>query len=53
VVEQADKKQVQAVLGNKNVLSIEREEVVWDEQNTRWETVVGAAISVMARKGKH
>lgn len=46
VVESADSKQVQVVLGNKNVLTIEREQVVWDEHNMRWETAVGAGITV-------
>lgn len=48
VVEHADNGRVQAVLGNKNVLTVKREEVVWDEQNRRWETARGAAISVTA-----
>jgi hypothetical protein len=43
---------VQAVLGNRNVLRIERKEVVvWDEQNMRWETIVGAGIRLTARRG--
>lgn len=46
VVECADNKQVQAVLGNKNVLSIEREQVLWNEHNMRWETAVGTSITV-------
>jgi len=50
VVEHADDKQVQAVLGNKNVLSIEREAVVWDERNMRWETAVGASIRFTAKR---
>ena len=44
VVEQADSNRVHAVLGSRNVLSIERMEVVWDEHNMRWETAVGAGI---------
>lgn len=53
VVEQADNDQVQAVLGGKNVLSIERKEVVWYEQYMRWETAVGAGIRLTARKPLH
>jgi hypothetical protein len=41
---------VQAVLGGRSVLRIERKEVVWDEQNTRWETAVGAVIRLTACK---
>jgi hypothetical protein len=48
VVEQADSHQVHAVLGNRNVLSIKRTEVVWDEHNMRWETAVGAGIRLCA-----
>lgn len=50
VVEQADNNQVQAVLGNRSVLRIERNEVVWCERYTRWETAVGAAIRLTGRK---
>ncbi|HZU42951.1 MAG TPA: hypothetical protein VE994_09790 [Terriglobales bacterium] len=46
VVESADSKQVQVVLGNKNILTIEREQVVWDEHNLRWETARGAGITL-------
>jgi hypothetical protein len=53
VVEQADNNQVQAVLGGRRVLRIEREEVVWDEQNMRWETTVGAGIRLTTRKPPH
>lgn len=44
VVEQADTNQVQAILGNRNMLRIEREEVVWNERNMRWETAVGSGM---------
>jgi hypothetical protein len=50
VVEHADSGRVQVVLGNKNVRNIERQEVVWDEQNTRWETAPCAGIGVTARR---
>ena len=50
VVEQADNNQVQAVLGGRSVLRIEREEVVWCERNMRWETAVGASIKLTARR---
>lgn len=53
VVEHADNSQVQAVLGGRSVLRIERKEVVWDEQNMRWETAVGAGIRLTARKPPH
>ena len=38
VVEQVDRKEVQAVLWSKNVVRIGRKEIVWDEGNARWET---------------
>jgi hypothetical protein len=50
VVEHADNNQVQAVLGNRNVLRIERKEVVWCEQNMRWETAMGAGVNFTARR---
>jgi hypothetical protein len=53
VIEQADTHQVQAVLGGRSVVRIEREEVVWCEQNMRWETAVGAGIRLTARKPPH
>jgi hypothetical protein len=53
VVEHADNDQVQAVLGGRSVLSIQRKEVVWDEQYARWETAVGAGIRLTARKPPH
>jgi hypothetical protein len=37
VVEQVGEKKVHAVLWNRSVLTIQRKEVVWDEQNMRWE----------------
>jgi hypothetical protein len=37
VVEQADDKQVHAVLWNRGLLRIGRKEIVWDEGNMRWE----------------
>lgn len=39
VVEQADNSHVRAVLGNRNILRIERDKIVWCEQYMRWETV--------------
>jgi len=42
VVEHADNDLVQAVLGDKSVLKIGREEIVWDEQYMRWEAADGA-----------
>lgn len=50
VVEHADNDQVQAVLGGRSVLSIQRKEVVWDERNMRWETAVGAGIRLTGRR---
>jgi hypothetical protein len=50
VVEHADNDQVQAVLGGRSVLSIQRKEVVWDEQYARWETAVGAGIRLTTRR---
>jgi len=44
VVELVDDDLVQAVLGGRNVLRIGREDVVWEGQNMRWETAVGAGI---------
>jgi hypothetical protein len=37
VVEQADDREVYAVLWNRSVLRIERKEIVWNEVNMRWE----------------
>jgi len=37
VVEQVDATQVHAVLWNKGRLRIDRKDILWDEQNTRWE----------------
>lgn len=50
VVEHAGNDKVWAVLGKRTVLTVEREEVVWDERNRRWETAPGAAMSVTPRK---
>ena len=52
VVEHADNDQVQAVLGGRSVLRIERKEVVWDERNMRWETAVGAVIRLSEHAGR-
>ena len=40
VVEQVDGKEVHAVLWSKNVVRINRKEIVWDERNMRWEAKV-------------
>jgi hypothetical protein len=53
VVERLDNDIVQAVLGGRSVLRIERKEVVWDERNMRWETARGAVIRLTARKPPH
>lgn len=53
VVEHVGNDQVRAVLGGRSVLRIEREEVVWDERNMRWETARGAVIRLTARKTPH
>jgi hypothetical protein len=37
VVEQVEGRWIQAVLWNRSVLRIGRKEIVWDEQNMRWE----------------
>jgi len=50
VVEHTDNDLVQAVLGNRNVLRIERTEVVWNQRNMRWETTVGAGIRLTTRR---
>ncbi len=50
VVEKADTNQVQAVLGGRSVLRIEREKVVWDEHNMRWETAGCAGIRLTTHK---
>lgn len=50
IVEHADNNHVQAVLGDRTVLRIERNEVFWCEQYARWETAVGAGISLTRRK---
>ena len=40
VVEQADHNQVHAALWNRNLLRIGRKQIVWNEQNMRWEAAV-------------
>ncbi len=50
VVEHADRDHVQAVFGNRNMLRIKRNEVVWCEQYTRWETALGAGVNFTARR---
>jgi len=50
VVEHANADEVLAVLGKRNVLRIERYEVVWCEQYERWEAAAGASIRLSARK---
>lgn len=48
IVEHADSDHVKAVLGNRSVLRVERERIVWCEQYTRWETAAGARIGLTA-----
>jgi len=48
VVERADNCLVQAVLGNRGMLTMERERIVWCERYTRWEVAGGASIGLMA-----
>jgi hypothetical protein len=50
VVEHADRDVVRAVLGNRTVLTIERDAVAWNGQNRRWETAPIAAISMTQRR---
>jgi len=40
VVEQADHNQVHAALWNRDMVRIGRKQIVWDEQNMRWEAAV-------------
>ena len=47
VVEQVDGKEVHAVLWNRDRVRIGRKEIVWDEQNMRWETA--AVVSMSSR----
>ena len=49
VVDGVGDKGVHAVLSNRNVLRIRRKEIVWDEQNMRWETSPEACVE-QARK---
>lgn len=37
VVEQADDVQVHAVLGNKTILRMRRNDIAWNQRNLRWE----------------
>ena len=50
VVEHADADLVQVVLGNKSLFSVNREKIVWDKRNERWETAVGARIKLTTRR---
>jgi hypothetical protein len=49
VVEQADDDQVHAVLWSRDMMRIGRKEIVWDEQNMRWEAVFVAGESKAGR----
>jgi len=49
VVEDADSDHVQAILGCRKVLKIERQGIVWCERYTRWETAAGASITLAGR----
>jgi hypothetical protein len=42
VVEHADDAEVHALLGNKPILRMRRNDIVWNRQNMRWETEVSA-----------
>ena len=44
VVEHADATQVHAVLWNRGRLRIARKNILWDEQNTRWEASPHACV---------
>jgi len=48
IVEDIDSDCVQAVLGNRSVLRIGCNEVVWCDQYTRWETAAGVSIGLTA-----
>jgi len=48
IVEHADDCLVQAVLGNRSVLTVERETVVWCERYTRWEVAGGVSMGITA-----
>jgi len=50
IVEYAHSHLVRAVLGNKKVLRIERERIVWREQYSRWETAAGATAGLTTSK---
>jgi len=42
VVEQADETEVEALLGNKTILRMRRNDIAWNRQNMRWEAEVSA-----------
>ena len=44
VVERVDSKQVHAVLWNRSVLRIRHKEIVWDEDNRRWEAHAQSSV---------
>ena len=46
VVEQADDKQVHALLRNRIMLRMRRDDIVWNQQNVRWEAEVLASNGV-------
>jgi len=48
IVEHADNDFLQAILGKRNVLRIERNEIVWCERHTRWETLASTSIGTRA-----
>jgi hypothetical protein len=50
VVEHADRNQVHALLWNRASVRIGRKQIVWDEQNMRWEAAVVTAMSKRASK---
>jgi len=46
VVEHADDTEVHALLSNRSVLRMRRDDIVWNQQNVRWETEVVAPNGV-------
>jgi hypothetical protein len=50
VVEHADRNHVHALLWNRASVRIGRKQIVWDEQNMRWEAAVVTAMSKRASK---
>ena len=48
VVERADEAEIHALLRNRIMLRIARKEIVWDEDNMRWETDGNAAFECLA-----